>query len=76
MNTKFCKVTAIFSSLDLKKVEDALIAAGFSGMTVSKTHESVSTIYSDRQRIFLPKRSIAGHGLRNISDPNSLWHEG
>lgn len=38
MNTKFCKVTAIFSSLDLKKVEDALIAAGFSGMTVSKTH--------------------------------------
>uniref|UniRef100_UPI0030DD5273 P-II family nitrogen regulator n=1 Tax=uncultured Marinobacter sp. TaxID=187379 RepID=UPI0030DD5273 len=38
MNTNFCKVTAIFSSLDLKKVEEALIEAGFSAMTVSRTH--------------------------------------
>lgn len=36
MNTKYCKVTAIFSSLDLEKVEDALKAIDVSGLTVSK----------------------------------------
>ena len=36
MNTKFCKVTAIFSSLELEKVEGALRAIGVSGLTVSK----------------------------------------
>jgi nitrogen regulatory protein P-II 1 len=34
----FRKVTAIFSSLDLDKVENALIGIGVPGMTVSKTH--------------------------------------
>lgn len=38
MNTKFCKVTAIFSTLDLDKVEDALTGVGVAGMTVSKVH--------------------------------------
>lgn len=35
---KYRKVTAIFPSLELDKVEQALIGIGVPGMTVSKTH--------------------------------------
>lgn len=35
---KFRKVTAMFPSLDLEKVEQALIGIGVPGMTVSTTH--------------------------------------
>lgn len=35
---KFRKVTAVFSSLKLDKVEKELIGIGVSGMTISKTH--------------------------------------
>ena len=35
---KFAKVTAIFPSLELDKVEKELIGIGVPGMTISKTH--------------------------------------
>lgn len=35
---KYRKVTAIFPSLELDKVENALIGIGVPGMTVSRTH--------------------------------------
>lgn len=38
MDMNFRKVTAIFPVLELDKVEQALIGAGVSGMTVSRTH--------------------------------------